>query len=181
MQCYAACLSWFCLFLFIYVFARFCLFVVLLESDGNEKETVHNRTESESNQEDNSQTQEKINSQSESERSQNNISADTVDTIPNQEHIHLENLQSDNHVTKLDNSAINSDIDSHSKNIITSTPNPKHRVHYDSMEEPDFEEDRIFGEFGTIYLHCVKIEGRMRIKKYYTSRYISSKNQNFSV
>ena len=157
------------------------MFVVLLESDGNEKETVHTRTESESNEEDNSQTQEKTNSQSESERSQNNISADTVENIPNQEHIHSENLQSDDHVTKLDNSATNNVIDSHSNNIVTSTPNPKHRVHYDSMDEPDFEEDKIFGEFGTIYLHCVNIEGRMRIRKYYISRYILSKNQIFSV
>ena len=157
------------------------MFVVLLESDGNEKETVHTRTESESNEEDNSQTQEKTNSQSESERSQNNISADTVENNPNQEHIHSENLQSDDHVTKLDNSATNNVIDSHSNNIVTSTPNPKHRVHYDSMDEPDFEEDKIFGEFGTIYLHCVNIEGRMRIRKYYISRYILSKNQIFSV
>ena len=116
-----------------------------MKSDGNEKETVHTRTESESNEEDNSQTQEKTNSQSESERSQNNISADTVENIPNQEHIHSENLQSDDHVTKLDNSATNNVIDSHSNNIVTSTPNPKHRVHYDSMDEPDFEEDKIFG------------------------------------
>lgn len=55
----------------------------------------------------------------------------------------LDNLET----TKLDNSVTNTvtpEKDSQVKNV-TSTPNPKHRMRCDSMDEPEFEEDKIFG------------------------------------
>ncbi|XP_052076035.1 C-Jun-amino-terminal kinase-interacting protein 4-like isoform X7 [Mytilus californianus] len=100
---------------------------------------------------------------------QNQIDSDNLNSVQNDEnsqenyisdHIHsqnsgeqltinqdintLDNLET----SKLDNSVTNTvtpEKDSHVKNVVTSTPNPKHRMRCDSMDEPEFEEDKIFG------------------------------------
>ncbi|CAG2203619.1 JIP4 [Mytilus edulis] len=61
----------------------------------------------------------------------------------NQDSNTLDNLET----TKLDNSDTNfvtPEKDSHVNNVVTSTPNPKHRIRCESMDEPEFEEDKIF-------------------------------------
>lgn len=123
-------------------FLHVVLFVILLEVEAKDTEMTQTDKEWESTKGDNSS----INTQSDDN---NHISTETSET--NTDHIHSDNSES---LTKLDNSDIsNVDIQEspeknyHSKKIVTSTPVPKNRTRYDSLDEPEYEEDKIFGKF----------------------------------
>lgn len=129
-----------CYLIFLHVF----LLVILLEIDGKEETQSDTQTPIDNllqnvKNEENSQE----NYISDHIHSQNSGEQLTI----NQDSNTLDNLET----TKLDNSDTNfvtPEKDSHVKNVVTSTPNPKHRIRCESMDEPEFEEDKIFGKLG---------------------------------